>query len=135
MALPEGAAAEGFGLHPVLLDAALHAAAVGIAEGGAPGGAAVFLAGVSLHAARAVMARVRLEPLPGGHGVCVQWLTAPGRRLPRWRPWPARPAPAGQLRDELAAREHESLLWLRWAETPGCGRLPRLAGVLRGGRG
>src|SRR6202167_5203671 len=72
VALPEDAAAEGFGLHPVLLDAALHAAAAGIAQGGAQVELPFSWTGVSLHAARAVMARVRLEPLPGGRGVSVQ---------------------------------------------------------------
>ena len=70
VALPDGAAAvEGFGLHPVLLDAALHAAAAGIGEGSGQVELPFSWTGVCLHAAGAVMARVRLEPLPGGHGV------------------------------------------------------------------
>ena len=65
------------------------------------------------------MARVRLEPLPGGHGVCVQLADGAGAPVATVEALATRPASAGQLRDELAAREHESLLWLRWAETPG----------------
>src|SRR6202451_2811487 len=118
VALPEDAAAEGFGLHPVLLDAALHAAAAGIAQGGAQVELPFSWTGVSLHAARAVMARVRLEPLPGGRGVSVQLADGAGAPVATVQALVTRPASAGQLRDELAAREHESLLRLRWAETP-----------------
>ncbi|MGH3226652.1 MAG: polyketide synthase dehydratase domain-containing protein, partial [Streptosporangiaceae bacterium] len=117
--LPDDAAtAEGFGLHPVLLDAALHAGAVGIAEGAAQVELPFSWTGVSLHAARAVMARVRLEPLPGGHGVRVQLADGAGTPVATVQALVTRPASAGQLRDELAAREQQSLLALRWAETP-----------------
>src|ERR1700685_4456497 len=118
VALPEDAAAEGFGLHPVLLDAALHAAAAGVAQGCAQGEVPFSWTGVSLHAARAVMARVRLEPLPGGRGVSVQLADGAGAPVATVQALVTRPASAGQLRDELAAREHESLLRLRWAEPP-----------------
>jgi polyketide synthase 12 len=118
VALPDGAAAEGFGLHPVLLDAALHAAAVGIAQGAGQVELPFSWTGVCLHAARAQMARVRLEPLPGGHGVSVQLADGAGTPVATVQALATRPASAGQLRDELAAREHQSLLWLRWAETP-----------------
>ena len=129
VALPEGAAAEGFGLHPVLLDAALHAAAVGIAEGGAQVELPFSWAGVSLHAARAVMARVRLEPLPGGHGVCVSWPDGAGAPVATVEALATRPARLGSC--------VMSSLPASMSRCCGCGgpkrrvrRLPRLAGVL-----
>ena len=119
VALPDGAAAvEGFGLHPVLLDAALHAAAAGTGEGSGQVELPFSWTGVCLHAAGAVMARVRLEPLPGGHGVGLQLADGAGAPVATIQALATRPATAAQLRDELAAREQQPLLWLRWAETP-----------------
>ncbi|MEH1016743.1 SDR family NAD(P)-dependent oxidoreductase [Micromonospora sp. CPCC 206060] len=57
--LPEGTSADGFGLHPALLDAALH----GLALAGTDDGAAHLpfaFAGVTLHATGATTLRVRL---------------------------------------------------------------------------
>ncbi|WP_037891560.1 SDR family NAD(P)-dependent oxidoreductase, partial [Streptomyces sp. NRRL S-87] len=65
VALPEGAAAEAarFGLHPALLDAALHALGLGAADPGAGEGRLPFSwSGVSLHAVGATELRVRLAP-------------------------------------------------------------------------
>ncbi|QDQ09836.1 type I polyketide synthase [Streptomyces spectabilis] len=59
--LPEGVKAEGFGLHPALLDAALHAVAVGD-DDGATGRLPVSWSGVRLHASGATVLRVRLAP-------------------------------------------------------------------------
>ncbi|MFE6165411.1 SDR family NAD(P)-dependent oxidoreductase, partial [Streptomyces sp. NPDC056486] len=61
VALPEGVKAEGFGLHPALLDAALHA--TGLAGGdGDSGGLPFSWSGVRLHASGATALRVRLTP-------------------------------------------------------------------------
>jgi acyl transferase domain-containing protein/acyl carrier protein len=67
--LPEDAAADaaGFGLHPALLDAALHVTGLaGVSA--APGEIMLPFAwnGVSLHAAGAPMLRARLRPQPAG---------------------------------------------------------------------
>ncbi|MEV7008659.1 type I polyketide synthase [Streptosporangium sp. NPDC051022] len=59
VALPEGTAAEGFGLHPALLDAALHAAGDGQDDGRA--WIPFAWTGVSLHAAGASALRVRIS--------------------------------------------------------------------------
>ncbi|WP_435865010.1 type I polyketide synthase [Streptomyces spectabilis] len=59
--LPEGVKAEGFGLHPALLDAALHAVAVGDADDDT-GRLPVSWSGVRLHASGATVLRVRLSP-------------------------------------------------------------------------
>ncbi|MFD0270375.1 SDR family NAD(P)-dependent oxidoreductase, partial [Streptomyces sp. NPDC127106] len=69
VALPEGAAAEAarFGLHPALLDAALHALGLGAAGAGAGEGRLPFSwSGVSLHAVGAAGLRVRLTTARNG---------------------------------------------------------------------
>ncbi|MFH8987938.1 SDR family NAD(P)-dependent oxidoreductase [Streptomyces sp. NPDC017940] len=61
VALPDGAGADGFGLHPALLDAALHA--VALTDGAAgPGRLPFSWSGVRLHASGATVLRVRLTP-------------------------------------------------------------------------
>ncbi|NXY96047.1 SDR family NAD(P)-dependent oxidoreductase, partial [Streptomyces sp. BR123] len=69
VALPEDAAAEAarFGLHPALLDAALHALGLGAADAGSGEGRLPFSwSGVSLHAVGAAELRVRLTPARNG---------------------------------------------------------------------
>ncbi|MGN9761895.1 SDR family NAD(P)-dependent oxidoreductase, partial [Streptomyces sp. SD31] len=64
VALPEGTEAGGFGLHPALLDAALHTALLGGEERGGSGGSAALpfsWEGVSLQATGASAVRVRME--------------------------------------------------------------------------
>ncbi|MBX7475409.1 polyketide synthase dehydratase domain-containing protein, partial [Streptomyces sp. MAG02] len=67
VALPEGVSVDGFGVHPALLDACLHAMAVGEGERGGDGGGAAGSArlpfvwsGVSFHAVGAARVRLRL---------------------------------------------------------------------------
>ncbi|WP_433274721.1 SDR family NAD(P)-dependent oxidoreductase [Actinosynnema sp. CS-041913] len=62
--LPEGLAVEGFGLHPALLDAALHALAAAAADRPEPGTVRLPFGwtGVVLHATGATRLRVRLSP-------------------------------------------------------------------------
>ncbi|MFI1770011.1 type I polyketide synthase, partial [Streptomyces sp. NPDC020800] len=67
VALPEGVKAEGFGLHPALLDAALHATGL-TGEADAPGKLPFSWSGVRLHASSATALRVRLSPA-GSDGV------------------------------------------------------------------
>jgi acyl transferase domain-containing protein/NADPH:quinone reductase-like Zn-dependent oxidoreductase/acyl carrier protein len=68
VALPEEAAgdADAFGLHPALLDAALHGVGLGDFVGGGDGGPRAYLPfswnGVRLHAVGAAAVRVRLAP-------------------------------------------------------------------------
>ncbi|MEN3586643.1 SDR family NAD(P)-dependent oxidoreductase, partial [Streptomyces sp. ZYX-F-203] len=64
VALPEGTEAGGFGLHPALLDAALHTALLGGEERGGSGGSAALpfsWEGVSLQATGASAVRVRMK--------------------------------------------------------------------------
>jgi acyl transferase domain-containing protein len=68
VALPEGTTGEGFGLHPALLDTALHASAAGDAQ---PEGPLVPFewTGVSLAAAGASTVRVQISPAARGDGL------------------------------------------------------------------
>ncbi|MCC9312002.1 type I polyketide synthase [Kitasatospora sp. RB6PN24] len=76
VALPDGAGAAGFGLHPALLDSALHVAAL------RTDGEGLTLPfawnDVALHASGAVAARVRVAPVASGDGVSVTLADAAG---------------------------------------------------------
>src|ERR1700683_1172329 len=76
-ALPKAVPADGYGLHPALLDAALHAIGLGSFVGTSGEGPVLPFAftGLALHAAGAAAVRVRLGPGAGGVGVA---LAAPG---------------------------------------------------------
>ncbi|MBS2966925.1 SDR family NAD(P)-dependent oxidoreductase, partial [Actinocrinis puniceicyclus] len=63
--LPEGTEATGYGIHPALLDACLHAPVLAPGEHGEPGQGVQLpfsWAGVTLHASGATALRVRLRP-------------------------------------------------------------------------
>ncbi|WP_159001084.1 SDR family NAD(P)-dependent oxidoreductase [Streptomyces sp. SBT349] len=69
VALPEGTATSGFGLHPALLDAAIHPVALRVSDPTAADERAWLpfsFNGVELHASGATALRVRMEPLSGG---------------------------------------------------------------------
>jgi mycoketide-CoA synthase len=68
VALPQGVAAAGFGVHPALLDAALHVIGAG---GGEQARVPFEWRDVVVHAAGAVAARVRIAPSGAGEGVSV----------------------------------------------------------------
>ncbi|MGW5868669.1 type I polyketide synthase [Streptomyces sp. NPDC055239] len=67
VALPDGAGVDGFGLHPALLDASLHAIGL-MGEADGPGKLPFSWSGVRLHASGATVLRVRLAPA-GADGV------------------------------------------------------------------
>jgi hypothetical protein len=71
VALPGAVPADGYGLHPALLDAALHAIGLGSFVGtGGEGPVLPFaFTGLALHAAGAAAVRVRLAPVAGGIAV------------------------------------------------------------------
>ncbi|HET8683090.1 MAG TPA: acyltransferase domain-containing protein, partial [Micromonosporaceae bacterium] len=123
--LPEAAGdPSGFGVHPVLLDAALHP---GLLEdrGGAGLDGRVWLpfawTGVSLWATGATMVRVRLTPhqegAQGEHGVRVTMVDASGAPVLSVDSVVLRPAGVDQLRpvDERGA---DSLFTLDWTPLP-----------------
>ncbi|GAA4232336.1 hypothetical protein GCM10022254_31920 [Actinomadura meridiana] len=113
--LPEGVrdGADRFGLHPALLDAALHATGLGDDREG------TWLPfawnGVSLHAAGAADLRVRIAEGPGG-AVAIHAADTAGEPVLSVEAMVARPVTAGQLRgaEDTAI---DSLFEMEWAET------------------
>ena len=118
--LPADAAAEAgsFGLHPALLDAALHAA--GLAGPGTPADGAVRMpfawTGVCLHAAGASALRVRLRPGADG-GLSLAAADATGAPVVTVGSLVLRPVPAGQL---AVARggPRDALFTVAWLPVP-----------------
>ncbi|MER7753354.1 SDR family NAD(P)-dependent oxidoreductase [Kitasatospora sp. NPDC097643] len=104
-----GDAAGAFGLHPALLDAALHTLGLG-----APGPASLPFAwhGVTLHGAGAAQLRVRLTPAGPG-GIAIEAADAAGRPVLAVESLLLRPA--GALATAGGA-VREPLLHLVWAE-------------------
>ncbi|MCC9312527.1 polyketide synthase dehydratase domain-containing protein, partial [Kitasatospora sp. RB6PN24] len=101
VALPDGVSATDFGLHPALLDAALH---VIPGTGGRPDRAEVPFAwgDVVVHAADAVAARVRVAPSASGEGVSVTLADTTGGLIASVGSVVLRPfAAAAPVRDDL----------------------------------
>ncbi|MCV7162827.1 type I polyketide synthase, partial [Mycobacterium stomatepiae] len=96
----EGATMGGFGIHPVVLDAALHA--WGIAEGGDSTMLPFSWQGVCLHAAGASRVRVRIAPAGTG-AVAVDLADSTGLPVLSVRELVVRPISIGALAAALAA--------------------------------
>ena len=105
-----------FGLHPALLDAALHATGLAEQDGDAPARLPFLWSGVTLHATGAVALRVRLTPTgPGQLSLAVADTT--GRPVASVDSLVLRPVSADQLR--VPGRVlHDALFRLGWAELP-----------------
>jgi polyene macrolide polyketide synthase len=110
--LPEGLELAGFGLHPALLDAALHASILGAGEVALP----FSWTGVSLRAVGASSIRVRLARSEGD-ALSLQIADAAGEPVASIAALVARPASAEQLRGALAAH-HDSLFRVDWTALP-----------------
>ncbi|OBH25378.1 polyketide synthase [Mycobacterium sp. E342] len=110
--LPDDAGAPdgGFGIHPVVLDVALHA--IGVAAG--PGQTVLPFSwqGVSLHAAGAARARVRIAR-SGAGAVSVELADGAGLPVLSVRSLAMRPVSAEQL--SLAAAPAEGLFEVAWS--------------------
>ncbi|MEU9015396.1 type I polyketide synthase [Streptomyces sp. NPDC048479] len=120
--LPEGAEDEAgrFGLHPALLDAALHAIGLGgIGADDGQGRLPFAWTGVSLHAGGAAALRVRLAPA-GAEGVRLEIADASGAPVAAVESLGLRPVTADQLR-AARATYHESVFRQQWTELPGFG--------------
>ncbi|WP_425270199.1 SDR family NAD(P)-dependent oxidoreductase [Mycobacterium parascrofulaceum] len=96
-----GVAVGGFGIHPVVLDAALHA--LGVADEGAETVLPFSWQGVCLHAAGASRVRVRLAPA-GKDAVSVELADSSGLPVLSVRELVTRPVSAAQLSAAAAAR-------------------------------
>ncbi|HEY3478368.1 MAG TPA: polyketide synthase dehydratase domain-containing protein, partial [Streptomyces sp.] len=116
IALPEDTSVDGFGMHPALLDACLHA--TGLLAGGAETTRLPFAwTGVCLHATGASRLRVRLSR-QGADGVTLAVADEQGRPVATVGSLVLREVTADQL---AAARSafHESLFQLDWVRLTG----------------
>jgi acyl transferase domain-containing protein/NADPH:quinone reductase-like Zn-dependent oxidoreductase/acyl carrier protein/NADP-dependent 3-hydroxy acid dehydrogenase YdfG len=115
VALPEGVAAGGFGVHPALLDAALQV--IGLAGDGLRGRIEVPFAwsDVAVHAVDAVAARVRITP--GEHGVSVTLADATGGLIASAGSLTMRELSADAF-DPAAALAREALFRVDWQAAP-----------------
>jgi polyketide synthase 7 len=113
VAVPEvaGVQVSGFGIHPVLVDAALHA--MGLAGDGTETMLPFFWQGVCLHAAGASRARVRIAPAGTG-SVSVDLADGTGMPIFSVRELVARPVSAAQL-SAAAPRVADGLLDVVWS--------------------
>jgi acyl transferase domain-containing protein len=120
--LPEHGNAAGFGIHPALLDAALHPAGAAF-EGESKGGVLPFAwNGVTLHAGGATTLRVRLRSA-GQNAVSLTATDELGAPVVSVESLVSRPVAAQQIGDAT----HNSLFHLDWAPvttTPGTGIVP-----------
>ncbi|MFE2522596.1 polyketide synthase dehydratase domain-containing protein, partial [Streptomyces mirabilis] len=114
IALPEGMSANGFTLHPALLDAALHTIGVDGGLSGATGPMVPFAwNGVTLNPAETSSARVRVAPVTGGQGMNVTVADAAGTVLASVDSLVLRPMAVGGM--QVSSRLiRESLLTLDW---------------------
>ncbi|MFC5156821.1 type I polyketide synthase, partial [Streptomyces amakusaensis] len=119
VALPEenAAAARDFGLHPALLDAALHTLGLGVLGGTDGEGRLPFAwSGVTLHAAGAEALRVRLSPA-GPSGIRLEIADATGSPVATVDSLVLRTVTADQVRSAGAER-HESAFRTEWTPLP-----------------
>jgi len=116
VALPEGADVGGFGLHPALLDAALHS--IALHGTGAQNGPQMPFAwtGVRLHATGATSIRARLS-VPEAGRVALTVTDQAGAPVADVEALLLRPLPAGGT-SPTADTARDSLYALEWASTP-----------------
>ncbi|WP_141576726.1 type I polyketide synthase [Actinomadura sp. WMMA1423] len=112
--VPDLVGHEPFGLHPALLDGALHA--VGLTEAD-EAGLPFAWSGVALHASGAATLRVRLTRGEGG-AVSVRAADGAGAPVMTVRSLTSRPISTEQL-DAAAAVPHDALHRLDWTAAPG----------------
>ncbi|MFE9381335.1 type I polyketide synthase, partial [Streptomyces sp. NPDC006855] len=110
---PDAAA---FGLHPALLDAALHALVFDVLEGPAQGWLPFSWNGVRLHASGATELRLRLTPT-GGDAVTVRATDATGRPVVSARSLVLRPVSPDRFRATRTGH-HEELFRPEWPTLP-----------------
>ncbi|MFJ5265001.1 type I polyketide synthase [Streptomyces sp. NPDC088387] len=113
VALPEGVEANAFGVHPALLDAALHPIGLGGLVDVQDGTTLLPFSfnGVELHATGASVARVRLTPT-GGDSVSLLAADGAGEPLVSVASLMLRPVTAEALR--AASAGHDSLYRVEW---------------------
>ncbi|MFE0603975.1 type I polyketide synthase [Streptomyces sp. NPDC058871] len=128
--LPDGQQpdAAAFGLHPALLDAALHALAFDVLEGPAQGWLPFSWNGVRLHASGATELRLRLTPT-GRDAVAVRATDATGRPVLSARSLVLRPVSPDRFKATRTGH-HEELFRPEWQPLPA--RAGTAAGTVHG---
>ncbi|MFE4646439.1 acyltransferase domain-containing protein, partial [Streptomyces sp. NPDC056730] len=111
VALPDGVGADGFGLHPALLDAALHGVAL-MDDADALGGLPFAWSGVRLHASGATVLRVRLSPA-GADGVALAVADGTGAPVATIDSLVLRP-----VSETLTRQDQDSLFGIDWVPVP-----------------
>ncbi|MFG2533568.1 SDR family NAD(P)-dependent oxidoreductase [Streptomyces sp. NPDC048516] len=115
--LPEDAEVTGYGIHPALLDSALHAMAWATAEGEEPGVRLPFAwTGVALHNTGGKAIRVRLTPKQPGK-VALELFDGAGRPVMSIASLEVRPVSAEQLAGARTSPDG-SLYRLEWVAAP-----------------
>ncbi|MEU9993648.1 SDR family NAD(P)-dependent oxidoreductase [Streptomyces sp. NPDC048045] len=131
VALAEGTEVAGFGVHPALLDAALHVTGLERAAGRGPL-LPLGWSDVTVHASGALAARVRVAPSASGKAVSVTLADAAGQLIASVGSVAWEPASAGML-DQAAGPAREGLFRVEWAPAaavPGAGDPGRRWAVL-----
>ncbi|MGP4012653.1 SDR family NAD(P)-dependent oxidoreductase [Streptomyces sp. 4N124] len=132
VSLPADTDVDGFGVHPALLDACLHA--IGLRESGEDRTARLPFAwtGVSFHASGATRVRLRLSSA-GTDGVALQVADGEGRPVASVGSLALREISADQLAAaSTGSAFHESLFQLEWTRLPAApGSVPAEVTVLR----
>ncbi|MFF3020833.1 type I polyketide synthase, partial [Streptomyces sp. NPDC057939] len=120
VALPEetAGAAGDFGLHPALLDAALHTFGLGVLGGTEGEGRLPFAwSGVTLHAGGADALRVRLTPTGKGGGIRLEIADSTGAPVATVDSLVLRAVSAEQVQ-AAATAHHESVFRTEWTRLP-----------------
>ncbi|MFK0258977.1 type I polyketide synthase [Streptomyces sp. NPDC090445] len=134
VALPEetAAAARDFGLHPALLDAALHTLGLGVPGGTEGEGRLPFAwSGVTLHASGADALRVHLAPTGAGDGVRLEIADVTGAPVATVDRLVLRAVSAEQVQAARTAH-HESVFRTEWTALPAAAADPDADEDLRG---
>ncbi|WP_215451754.1 type I polyketide synthase [Streptomyces sp. ATCC 21386] len=105
-----------FGLHPALLDSALHSLIFGVLEGTEQGWLPFSWNGIRLHASGARALRIRLTPV-GNNAVSVQATDTAGQPVASIRSLVLRPVSQDQVRAARTAH-HDDLYRLEWPALP-----------------
>jgi pimaricinolide synthase PimS1 len=130
VALPEPIAAEAgrFGVHPALLDAALHAIGLGVSvEDAGDGRLPYSWSGLSLHATGAAALRVRLSPA-GSDGVALEVADVTGVPVASVDRLVMRPVSARQV-DTAPGGHRGALFGVDWVEVDGAADVLRDTGT------
>ena len=117
--LPGGVDGSGYGLHPALLDACLHAGALAAVDGTAPAGLPFSWAGVSLQAKGATAVRAVLTPAGPGAATITITDTA-GTPVATVQSLATRPIPAGGPGGTAGrgAADRDTLFRVEWVPAP-----------------